>query len=117
MEALVFTWFQPDWPIKFTWMGPDARVRAIAKVKPESVAAVIAPASVGAGADIPNQVFTPTDGQSVFVLSITPPTPTAVRIIINGVIYGQSNFTIAGTTLTWSQPFTIMAGDTVEVSF
>jgi hypothetical protein len=58
VNALVFTWFQPDWPIKFTWMGPDARVRAIAKIRPESVAAVIAPASIGSGsAYIHNQTI------------------------------------------------------------
>jgi hypothetical protein len=57
VNALVFTWFQPDWPIKFTWMGPDARVRAIAKIRPESVAAVIAPASIGgAGSDLDTRI-------------------------------------------------------------
>jgi len=60
-------------------------------------------------------LFTPTLGQTVFLLSETYAPGGFARFTVNGVDY--SDFTIAGTTAIWTGPFSLDSGDDVTVEY
>lgn len=60
--------------------------------------------------------FAVTNGQTVFTLSDTPLDGTAVLLFINGSKQQySSNYTVSGTTLTWTNSFSLVVADKVEV--
>jgi len=64
-------------------------------------------------------LFTPTTGQTVFVLSKVPSDPSLVEMQVNGVgaTYGL-HYNIVGQTLTWASPYSLQApNDRVRVTY
>lgn len=67
----------------------------------------------------PPDIFTPTSGQTVFTLSISP-TATLIltlRVFLNGQKLTTGTYTIAGTQLTVTLPYTLETNDILEVYY
>jgi hypothetical protein len=66
------------------------------------------------------EVFTPADGQTVFLLALPPRDPTSMFVVVNGVDYGSDRamWTLAGRYVTWlNVPFALAATDSVAVIY
>ena len=63
---------------------------------------VVAFAAVNTAATISYQDFSGTGSQTAFTMSVTPANPESVIIAISGVVQDPVNYTVSGTTLTFS---------------
>lgn len=63
---------------------------------------VVAFGAVNTAAVISAQTFSGTGSQTVFTMSVTPANSASVVIAISGVVQDPSNYTVTGTTLTFS---------------
>ena len=72
--------------------------------------------------DLPDpitDVFTPTLGQTIFILSQTPSDDNDVQMFVNSIktILG-TNYTAVGTTVTWlDTPYILDTSDKVEIVY
>ena len=67
---------------------------------------------------ITDQAFTPTDGQTAFVLSNAPKSNADIIMFVNNATYiVGDDFTISGVTITWLDHFLIEDTDTVTVRY
>jgi len=58
------------------------------------------------------------NGQTSFTLSSTPTSNSLVQMEVNGALYRNTAFfTISGTTLTWTDVFTIDDSDTIDIVY
>ena len=70
--------------------------------------------AAGAGTQVPGVV----DGQTVIALPAVPTDATSVVVEVNGIRYRPtSSFTVAGSTVTWLNGFSLSASDIVFVSY
>lgn len=62
--------------------------------------------------------FSPTAGQTVFALTQAPSDANSIQVYVNGVLYDDvTDYTVAGSTLTWLDPFVLEVGDKVLVRY
>ena len=77
----------------------------------------------GGGGGAPEvDLFTPSNGQTVFVLSQAPADPAETSMRVNQLTYSEGSpnpgyFTVTGNTLTWLNQFVLDTADEVEVVF
>ena len=83
-----------------------------------ALAPSLIPVISGGGMTFFLQEFTASEGQTDFILTHTP-TPSAIVLgYVNGVLYRQgSDYTFVGDTFTWSDNFTLIDNDVVQVYY
>ena len=75
--------------------------------------------SLSGGGDWQSETFSPTNGQTVFVLAVTPSDNESVLMLINDASYTIAvNYTVVGSTVTWNNAaFTIAATDNIVIRY
>lgn len=75
--------------------------------------------ALSGGGDWQSETFSPTNGQTLFTLSILPSDSESVLMIINDATYTIiDNFTVVGSAVTWNNvAFTITTTDTVVIRY
>lgn len=68
---------------------------------------------------IEEETFSPSNGQTIFILSKTYEVGGFVQFFVNGIKYDLTvDFTISGTTVTWlDTPFTLTTTDLVSIHY
>lgn len=82
---------------------------------------ILTPVSVPGGTGVDHQqtdTFAATAAQTAFSLSKTPVDPSDVKMKVNGIDYENgTDFTVSGTSVTWTDPFVLSAGDSVQFAY
>ena len=67
---------------------------------------------------VTDESFTPTNGQTSFVLSAVPTNNSDVIMFVNNAAYlVGDNFSISGVTITWFDDFTIASTDIITIRY
>jgi len=75
--------------------------------------------SGGGASDFRRDLFTPSIGQTIFVLSATPADPDSVGFYVNSVKYELNvHFTLLVATITWNNVAFVMSNtDQIEINY